>query len=88
MASYAAIVFRAPYDGSKPLASQDPLLHETMILFDDVVEVGRRSAAAVRAQFARFLQLDDRGCVCVGVGLGNRSVVGASNGNSDHDRHQ
>jgi hypothetical protein len=34
------------------LTGQDPLLHETMILFDDVIQIGRWSAAASPTQFA------------------------------------
>ena len=46
-------------DGSEPLASQDALLHETMILLEDVVELGCPSAPAPRTKFAGAFQLLD-----------------------------
>jgi hypothetical protein len=41
------------------LASHDPLLHETMILLKDVVEIRRPSAPAPLTKFARAFQLFD-----------------------------
>src|SRR5215469_18875222 len=46
-------------DGSEPLASHDRLLHETMILLKDVVEVGCPSTPAPLTKFARAFQLFD-----------------------------
>jgi hypothetical protein len=51
MASYPAIVLSA-VNGSEPLARHHSLLHETMILFDDVVHAGGRAASASPAQFS------------------------------------
>jgi hypothetical protein len=45
---------------TKPEACGDPLLYEPMILLDDVVQIGRGSAATALAEFAGPLQFGNR----------------------------
>jgi hypothetical protein len=47
--SYPAIVFSATAYGPKPEAGGNSLLDETMILFQDIIQVRRRPAAAPRS---------------------------------------
>src|SRR4051812_14993326 len=46
--------------GSEPLAGDDPLLHETVILFDSVIDVTRSPTLAATAESAGSLQLIHR----------------------------
>jgi hypothetical protein len=61
IASYPWIVFTAPFNGSEPLARDHSLLDEAVVLLDDVVQIGRRSASAGLRQFARLLQFRNDG---------------------------
>ena len=44
-------------------ARRDPLLDESMVLLDDMIQVGRCSATTTSADFAGLLQLGDRAWV-------------------------
>jgi hypothetical protein len=48
IASYPAIVFSAPATDRNHWTGHDPLLHEAMILLEDVVQVRRSSTPRVR----------------------------------------
>jgi hypothetical protein len=45
-------------------ARRDPLLDESMVLLDDVIQVRRCPATTTLSEFAGLLQLGDRARVC------------------------
>src|SRR5882757_3720310 len=57
-----------PFCRSEPQTCGDPLLNESMILLDDVVQVRRGPTATLRIEFARLLQFGN------GASIGGVSI--------------
>jgi hypothetical protein len=53
----------SPLDRAEPEACRNPLLNESVVLLDDVIQIWRCSAATVATEFTSLLQFSD----CAGI---------------------